>query len=583
MLMIFYQARIRLKKTSILINDIKTILAKGGFELHKIRSNISNTDDDQISLDKQSTAKTLGLFWNCKSDTVKYCIKTDEEKKCTKRGVFSVIARIFDPLGLVGPVTINAKIVLQKIWSAGLQWDEPLTGDLLAKWKTFLDNFDALSNLSIPRRVICTNQNLELHAFCDASEVVYGACVYLRTIKEDGNYQTRILCSKNKVAPLRPMTIHRLELCGALLLAKLVESVKKALQISSINCYYWTDSSTVLAWLRTNPNKLKQFVDNRVAKIQELTINATWSYVASAENSADILSRGATPVQLSKADVWWHGPKMINAQIKIEHPPHKQLPNTEIPELKSVCCLAIYNSKLKFNLLTKFSSFRKLINVTALILRFCHNIKNKNNKIIGQVNCSELNKGHDKIIQLLQNETFAKDIHDLKNHNEVGSHSKIRSLNPFIDELGIVRVGGRLKNSQLNYNQKHQILIPKNHHITKLIIKQVHVENLHSGCQTTLYAIRNKYWPVAGRSILRTVIHNCLKCYRVKPSLINQKMGNLPKKRVTPTRPFSCTGVYYAGPFIIKKWTWENKTNHKGVHRDICLLLYSHDSFRTRL
>ncbi|XP_063912654.1 uncharacterized protein LOC135129432 [Zophobas morio] len=551
-----------------ILNDIKGILSKGGFELHKINSNHlpcidSTSTPGIINLDKQAAAKTLGLFWNNCNDTIQYsiCLKNPKCHKITKRGVLSTIAQIFDPLGLVAPVTVTAKIIMQKLWSLKLNWDESLPAELHTLWCEFLNAFPELTNISIPRHVVTNKHQIEIHGFCDSSQNAYGACVYLRSQNPSGNYEARILCSKNRVAPLQTQTIPRLELCGAVLLARLVHKVKQSLINFDVQeCHYWTDSTIVLAWIRTQPTLLKPFVSHRISEIQSLTPENNWHHVSSEQNPADILSRGDNPRHLQSFHLWWNGPTFLTrTDLPYEH--LKDSSHVDLPELKLTCCLATKNST---EFLLRYSDFDKLCRITAIIMRFIQNLRSKDNKKSGNVTSKEIIEAHNLIIKLVQKEAFQDDIHQLKLHNQITSNSKLKALNPFIDNSGFLRVGGRLNHAKISNDRKHQLLLPRDHFVTRLIIEKYHKDNLHIGCQGTLSAVRCKYWPISAKNTIRRTIFKCLKCYRCKPVPFSQLMGDLPKTRVTPSRPFFITGVDYGGPFILKNGHGRTQKTIKG-------------------
>jgi hypothetical protein len=302
-------------------DQITTLLASSGFELRKFTSNhpdiLPLTDQENvnqtIALDMQNS-KTLGVLWNARTDQITFSVDMKGSNQTTKRGVLSMIARLFDPLGLVSPVTITAKITLQEIWKLKINWDESLPLGLHTRWVEFLRTFIELNQIKIPRKVIGSKSHhrIELHGFSDASEKSYGACVYIRIIPTNGPVESNLLCSKNKVAPLKTVSIPRLELSAALLLAKLVAKLKTTLNTTFDQCVYWTDSTIVLSWLQLQPSSLKTFVANRVSQIQSLTDPKEWCHVPSEQNPADILSRGRTPHQLNQSSLWWHGPQFLN-------------------------------------------------------------------------------------------------------------------------------------------------------------------------------------------------------------------------------------------------------------------------------
>jgi len=173
-------------------------------------------------------------------------------EKPTKRSILSRIALIFDLLGLLGPVTLLAKVIMQDLWRLRMDWDESIPLDHLIRWQRYENELQNLRNISIPRRVISLDQPiyLEMHGFADASEIAFGACIYVRATSSSGEHSTHLLCSKSRVAPLKSITVPRLELCAAVLLAQLIKKVSKCLQCRIDATYLWTDSTIVLSWLQ---------------------------------------------------------------------------------------------------------------------------------------------------------------------------------------------------------------------------------------------------------------------------------------------------------------------------------------------
>jgi hypothetical protein len=151
------------------------------------------------------------------------------------------------------------------------------------------------------------------------------------------------------------------------------------------------------------------------------------------------------------------------------------------------------------------------------------------------------------------------------NNKKLNKNSRLLSLNPFIDPNdNLLRVGGRIGNSNFSYDKKHQILLPSKHYVTRLLIKQYHEQQLHGGQQLTLAALRQKYWPVAAQSLVRKIIFECIKCFKTRPRRFIQKMGDLPSVRIEPTRPFINVSIDYAGPILIKQG---NKRSTHGTGR----------------
>ncbi|XP_050305598.1 uncharacterized protein LOC126742836 [Anthonomus grandis grandis] len=214
--------------------------------------------------------KTLELTWSCKSDYLTYRIKIQERSsRSTKRDVLSEIALIFDPLGLLAPcVVVVVKVLLQKLWLQKVSWDDSLPAKIHSTWTKFREELPYINDLKIPRHVTCVKpEKIELHGFSDACDYSYGACIYLRSIDAQGIITVRLLYAKSKVSPLKPLTTPRLELCAALVLARLAEKVLRSLTCNIERWIFWTDSSIVLGWLKTAPNLLKTFVSSRVSEI----------------------------------------------------------------------------------------------------------------------------------------------------------------------------------------------------------------------------------------------------------------------------------------------------------------------------
>lgn len=195
-----------------------------------------------------------------------------------------------------------------------MSWDDPLPINLKSIWENFRNELPLLNNLVIPRRVLIENVlRIELHGFCDSSERANGACIYLRSLNTHNDAQISLLCAKSKVAPIKAMTIPKLELCAALLLSRLVDKVIKSMKLQFNEIFLWTDSTITLVWIRRSSNLLKTFTANCVSEIQSLTSNCQWRYVPTAENPADIVSRGLCPNLILQSNLWWSGPPWLTS------------------------------------------------------------------------------------------------------------------------------------------------------------------------------------------------------------------------------------------------------------------------------
>lgn len=274
--------------------------------------------EELLIVDKEGALKTLGLLWDARSDRLQYRINTEQCQTVTKRIVLSKIAQVFDPLGLIAPLLISGKIIMQRLWLYDLDWDQALPVELESAWKDYSWSLEKTKELQIPRNVTSGNstKKFSIFGFGDASERAYGACLY--AVSEDNNevISSHFICAKTKIAPLKTRSIPRLELEAALLLANLYALSKDAYGNRISDVKLWTDSTIVLSWIRMQPCELKTFVANRVAKIQDLTKGIDWNHVSTDENPADLLTKGITADELKRSTLWWHGPLWLTSKFQ---------------------------------------------------------------------------------------------------------------------------------------------------------------------------------------------------------------------------------------------------------------------------
>ena len=556
--------------------QIDTILRQAGFSLRKWASNkeevlkdTENNDANYIITNKDNQ-KTLGLSWDTIRDELTYSVDLNTTNEVTKRSILSCISKIFDPLGALSPITMKAKLIVQNLWKEQLDWDDPIPMMLRTAWIKFQEQLKNVNKIRLPRQVTMTNYTrLELHGFSDSSEIAYGACVYIRTINDEGKTLTNLLCAKSRLAPLRTVNLPRLELCAALMLARLMRKAANALDTEIQAQYLWSDSTIALSWIAAEPNCWKTFVSNRVAEIQELTAKMDWRHISSSLNPADLITRGLNPQQLQTNELWWHGPSFLNEE-EAEWPPQCTYNQTDVPErrIEKPLTLTVCTND---DICKRFSDLHKLQRVIAYILRFRNNCDSKTTeRLSGELTTKELNKSLIVLIKNAQISNFYEEIKCLKTNKPLAKNSKLLSLNPFLDEHGLIRVGGRIRNANIDYDQKHQIVIPSTHHLTTLIVQNEHLRHLHGGPQLVLAAVRNKFWPLNGRSTIRKILRSCIKCFRTKPTNMTTQMGDLPSSRLTPTRPFLEVGVDFAGPIMIKDGTLRTRKLIKGY---ICIFV----------
>lgn len=355
--------------------EVSALLQKGDFIIRKWCSNVPAVLDGVASEDVEQflkfhdgtdVTKTLGLIWDPKSDNFIFSFTpADDWKVVTKRSILSSIARLYDPLGLIGPVITKAKIFMQHLWKLELQWDESLPQSLHSSWLEYISKFDLVYRFTFPRYVSIPESNVQIHAFCDASLAAYGACVYVRS-KRGEVVNSVLLCSKSRVSPLKSLTVPKLELSAACLLADLLDVVIKSLSFKcEVHC--WSDSTVVLSWLREQPSNFNVFVSNRVARIQSLTSEMSWHYVPTHLNPADVLSRGATPEELLHSTLWNFGPNFLLRESSCW--PDSVEFTTDLPERRRN--VLVMTSLTDLSIQCKYhNSFTKMQRIFAYVSKF---------------------------------------------------------------------------------------------------------------------------------------------------------------------------------------------------------------------
>ncbi|UYV77539.1 hypothetical protein LAZ67_15001420 [Cordylochernes scorpioides] len=352
-------------------------------------------------------------------------------------------------------------------------WDEPIESDIKSNWNKFQTQLSCLKEIKIPRYLNSSSseiEELQLHGFCDASLIAYSAVFYLKTRFKIQKIKINLIISKTKVAPLKTITIPRLELSAALLLAQLNQVILESFPFQPDKTFLWTDSQICIDWIRSDASRWKAFVSNRVSSIQNLTQITDWFHVSSQDNPADCASRGIMPQDLVNHRIWWRGPIWLqeNNVRYIPSSPTQVNLNIIQEEVREGQLLdqttLIQNSETMLNLefIERYSTMTKLIRITAWCWRFYYNcllfdpIRQK-----GPLTTRELTKAIQVLVKSIQQVEFCTEIKLLKSNKQLPLSNKLTSLNPFLDTQGLLRVGGRLKYSYLNENQNFPLLQPK--------------------------------------------------------------------------------------------------------------------------
>ncbi|XP_055623063.1 uncharacterized protein LOC129766521 [Toxorhynchites rutilus septentrionalis] len=543
------------------VNQIIKINDNAHFELRNFISNnheiLKALPENRISPScerkefEEKTAKServLGVFWDIKSDSVQYKInEINCEHIPTKREALSKVARVFDPLGLIAHLTIGGKLLMQEIWKDGTIWDEKIPQRLVPRWKQWIFKLKTAVKLEIPRcysTKLSNPSKIELHVFMDASEDAFAAAAAYIRVECNQEVDISLITAKTRVAPTKGMTIPRLELQAAVLGTRLANTVKMETRLKFDKQVMWSDSTTVLAWIRSDHKKYKQFVQNRLGEILESTTVMDWRWVPTKLNPADEATRDKT---ISNS-IWFTSAPFLKLEEEY-WPTEKVKPTTTTEEVKIFKIDQIPDVKLQLNWCSNWQRLRKAVGYWIFYVRKLQS-KVRGKPYRNFVTVSDYRNAEILIIKQTQRESYPQDLITLENNGRVEVNSSIAELEPTLDSDGVIRTTGRLdKARSLPYAVRHPIIIPNKHH---LITKDHHERFLHRQLEAVIAAIRLNFWIVNTRSAVKRAFAKCQWCKNQKSTPQAPQMGLLPECRTSPsTKAFIHTGIDYFGPMEI--------------------------------
>ena len=583
-----------------LIRNVTSMCEAGGFNLTKFVSTdkevlnslpsfklAPNLREYDLSKGSAIVERALGTQWCIESDELQFRIEF-KDSPLTRKGMLSTISSIYDPPGLASPFILEGRKILQSIVHEKRSWDDEISEVHRMHWERWRSKLVMLEKLRIPRcvkpagfgEVVSTT----FHHFSDASEIGYGTASYIRQLNANGKINVSLLMGKSRVTPMRPTTIPRLELNAAGVATKISNLLNTELNISPMQNEFWSDSKIVLGYITNEVKRFKIYVANRAQKIQESTDTSKWNYVPTTDNPADYASRGLD-IDASEVDTWFNGPTFLRtpeeswSSMKEHYPVEDDDP--EVKKVLNVNAVSVNEKIIDENLFCRLekriSGWFRCIRVLATIRRFIalckQKVKNRRegsaaeSKITEHLNVEDLQKSEDCLIRMIQNKYFKGELQLLnsikKEDGRVGEKkrkatlkksSSLRKLDPFVDKDGIIRVGGRLRNSTLDVSMKHPVILPRKCKLTIAVVRWIHQKVEHSGRNMTLNELRVEgYWVINGNSIIRSLISKCVRCRYLRGRTGEQKMADLPQERMSESPPFTYSGVDMFGPFIIKE------------------------------
>ena len=549
-----------------LVKEMKELLSRGGFNLTKFLSSErevvkvipENDKAKQWQKDLGETAlpseSALGLKWDVETDCFTYeaIIAESGPKELTKRTLLSKTASLYDPLGFVSPVLLVPKIVQQELCKRQLDWDDEVPDDLLERALCWIRAVEDLKKLKVKRckkpSGTTKSGTFELHTFSDASEVGYGAVVYAR-YRVGQQVQVSFLFGKSRVAPIQFVSVPRLELTAAVIACRCYRFIVEELDITPEASFFWTDSQTVLKYLENTSTRYKTFVAHRIAEIHETSKPSQWYYVPTAQNPADLASRGVWPQEQNKLKFWIQGPQFLQND-KADYRDLFASPEPVKLELEVKAVDATRNVDLIDKLLLRFSDYHRLCKAVAWLKMF---IKFRRDKKIPNRESLiyEIREAETAILVYIQRQIFVDARENVKKGADLSPNDILARLTPFIDDKGLLRVGGRLENCETA--ERHPIILPR-HHVTDLIIRGLHEANAHAGPNFVLSMLRRKFFLITAYSQVKRVLQKCIECRKLFGKVEEQRMADLPKARVAVGEPpFAYTGVDLFGQFLVTR------------------------------
>nr|XP_044248645.1 uncharacterized protein LOC108069676 [Drosophila takahashii] len=552
-----------------LAREVKEVHSRGGFHMHKWCSNHKEVVADLNGSTKQeekefynneeihSFEKILGMQWSPSQDAFTYALRfvrlnrniIKENIVPTKREVLQVLMSVFDPMGFVSCIMMYLKILLQNIWRTKMGWDDELPPELYVQWNLWLSYLPLISQVAIPRRYFengtpedCSTQ---LHIFVDAGEEAYAAVAYFR-IQFQGIITVRLVSAKSKVAPVRPLSIPRMELQSALTGARLFRDIKAQHDIKFTETHLWTDSKTVLAWLNGDPRKYQQFVMFRLAEISELSDVNHWRWVPSKHNVADVATKRQSGPEAY--DRWFAGPEFL--RLPAETWPITESSHSTTEELRPRL-LHIRQATIRPNY-EAFSKWITLSRAVAYWFLYKEQLTSQSRKQSKPTRISvfHIRNAQAYIFRCVQIEGFPDEFARVLKSTPVARSSVLWRLQLCMNEDNIMQVRNRV--GKFKSTSDDLVILPTSHWVTKLIVRHYHEKSYHINHETALNEVRQRFYIPKLRPLFKQVRRDCQQCKldRAKPQ--PPIMAPLPPARLGGfQRPFTFVGIDYFGPLTV--------------------------------
>ena len=523
------------KELHSIYEDANKIMAQANMPL---RMWVSNEDSltERIKKDfpdepKSPETNILGITWHQSNDAIS--VKTpifDHRDVLTKRQLLSNVSATFDPLGLLMPITIRGKMLMQEAWKLKIDWDSTLPSSFVTDWQEIQQNLSQMNQIQFPRSVVNDEESI-LHIFCDASLYAYGACAYFTT-----NAGSHLLTSKGRVSPVKNRSLPELELTAIQVGTQLAYYIKESLKdVKITGTYIWSDNESALQWIR-NDRSDTPYVKNRTAKIRDLSDGYTFLHVRTKDNPADLISRGVDVDTLVKNKIWFQGPSWLTDQT---------LWPQQRPNVACVQTVTVRPYEYLFDC-SKFESLSKITRITEYALKFVNVLL----AVVGKK--SMFQDGLHYWLYSVQQDEFSEEVTVIKHSKSHRKLPLISTLGLFIDQSDhLIRCRGRIEKSN-SVTAKYPILLSRRHPFSYRLIMRAHFKVMHGGTADTLAQLRENYWLPKGRQVVKQILSKCYICrYLMSKTYPYPGPPVLPECRVKLTTPFGTVGVDYSGSINI--------------------------------
>ena len=537
--------------TSLLSED-EAIIAKEGINVILTRGKFSvkGWHSNSLKVDKfpdQPTLCVLDHDWDKSNDMFKPKIPDFKiSDSLTKRAILRVISKFWDPIGIFFPVTLRLRILLQSLRLLPTSWDDPVSKEIESSVLYIIEEMQALNRVELPRSVKPDNVtgNAELHGFCDGGKQAYGAAIWLRWPTSNG-FVLRFVAAKSFVAPIKRKSTPRLELLGALILSRMLTSIKTV--IFAFDVYMWTDSAVVLHWLSKPSSKFKAFVSTRVQEIQESLsdIPACFKDLDSKLNPADALTK---PIHVFKLAKWHLGPQFLVLPPKewpLGKPPLDKLSLTVQGEEKCPPPFVLHSEQMidfTSHLLARISSWQKLVRVVAWFKR----------PLINRENRISISTSRELTNAKLCLFWIAQDCLRKPEQQRLRKRMNLKALNT---QPALLRICGRSSNFSYNDEVTKPIALPSSNKIVELYADYMHRKLEHQGYRAIILKLRVEgIYILRGKQLLKQIAARRITCRINRRNLMKQQMGQLPTIRFKVNLPpFTSVSMDFLAPLNFEK------------------------------